>query len=450
MKLRALLGAAAVFLGFALMSGCSVGIDVETLLRPPRPAGEQQQIQKALEKYILSEQKKQVADTLGGYILKYPRFGDHRSAFVLQDLNGDGVDEAIVFYSFGKENSNVRLNLLKKNDGMWESVSDIEGASPDIDRVEFGDLNGDGLYEIITGWNVDNVSNRLLVLYNIRTGALNEWHRDVYSEFIIGGLTNSGWDDLLILLSDKAENISTARLLHSDKGSGEVLRESGEVRLDGYIQQFSSAAVAELTDTAKGVFVDGVRSSGGMVTELIYWDGSFLRAPFYDRLKNRNDLTFREAALPSMDINGDGQIEWPIIKAVLGYKDYETDRIWLTKWYGWDIKAEKVKEVFSCIINMTDGYYFETDNDWDSLFTLSYDRQTRALTFYTLDNGKTGEKFLTLRAVYKTEEGESGLEQAGFRLLEDLSEVKFYTWFSDKKPFNLNLERVSYRFAYIR
>ena len=161
-----------------------------------------------------------------------------------------------------------------------------------------------------------------------------------------------------------------------------------------------------------------------MVTELIYWDGSFLRAPFYDRLKNRNDLTFREAALPSMDINGDGQIEWPIIKTVLGYKDYETDRIWPTKWYGWDIKAEKVKEVFSCIINMTDGYYFETDNDWDSLFTLSYDMQTRALTFYTLDNGKTGEKFLTLRAVYKTE-GESGLEQAGFRLLEDLSEVKF-------------------------
>ena len=107
MKLRALLGAAAVFLGFALMSGCSVGIDVETLLRPPRPAGEQQQIQKALEKYILSEQKKQAADTLGGYILKYPRFGDHRSAFVLQDLNGNGVDEAIVFYSFGKENSNV-------------------------------------------------------------------------------------------------------------------------------------------------------------------------------------------------------------------------------------------------------------------------------------------------------------------------------------------------------
>ena len=224
-------------------------------------------------------------------------------------------------------------------------------------------------------------------LYNISTGALNEWY-GASLEFIIGRLTNSRWGDLLILLSDKAENISTANCC--TRTNPAVLRESGEVRL-GYIRQFSSAA-GQAADTAKG-FVDGVelRRDG---YRAIYWDGGFLR-PVSRQLKNRNDLTFREAALPSMDINGDGQIEWPIIKAVLGYKDYETDRIWLTKWYGWDIKAEKVKEVFSCIINMTDGYYFETDNDWDSLFTLSYDRQTRALTFYTLDNGKTGEKFLT-------------------------------------------------------
>jgi hypothetical protein len=451
-KLGTLLKLAAVLSAIVLMSGCSVGIDVETLLRPPRPTGEQKEIQKALEKYIYSEQKNQTPDAFGGYILKYPRSGDYRSAFVMKDLNGDGVDEAIVFYSYRKENINVHLNLLRKNDNQWESVSDIEGASPDIDRVEFGDLNGDGLYEVITGWNIDNVSNRLLVLFDISSGALHEWYRELYTEYVIDGLTTTGWDDLLILLSNKAENVTTARLLQSKKGKDSVLHEVGFVRLDGYIQQFSNPVATSLTDTIKGVFVDGTRNSGGMVTELIYWDGKHLRAPFYDRSKNKNDLTYREALLPSMDIDGDGLVEWPITKSVIGYKNSDTDNVWYTKWYGWDINTQKVKEVFSCIINMTDGYYLKIDNEWDGMFTLSYDRASRTMSIYSLSDGKAGERFLMLKAVYKTKDEkafESDLDQPEFRLLEDLTDVKFFTWFSDKQPFNLNLEHVSYRFTYL-
>ena len=450
MKIRAWFLACAVLVFALLMSGCSVGIDVEALLRPPRPTGEQQKIQEALEEYIFSDQNKQSPEVLGGYILKYPKSGNHRSAFVMQDLNGDGVDEAIVFYSISKDKGNVRLNLLRKNGGKWETVSDIEGASADIDRVEFGDLNGDGMHEIVTGWNIDNVSNRLLVLFAFKNGGLEEWHRELYSEYAIHSLTNSGWDDLLILLSNKAENVTTAKLLHS-KGANTGLSEAGQVNLDGYIQQFSSPVVSTLAEGIKGVFVDGARASGGMVTELIYWDGERLWAPFYDRQKNRNDLTFREGNLPSMDINGDGVIEWPVVKSVIGYKSSETDKIWFTKWYNWDIKAKKVKEAFSCIMNMSDGYYFEIDDDWDGLFTLSYDRPSRTLSLYSMDGGKAADRFLMLKTVFKSEGlgSESDVEAYDFRLLEDLTEVQFFTWFTDRKPFNLNLERISYRFTYL-
>ena len=137
-------------------------MDVETLLRPPHPTGEQKKIQQALEKYINSEKKGKTPDVDFGYVLKYPKSGDYRSAFVLKDLDSDGVEEAIVFYGQSGERSNVYLNLLKKTDEGWQSIYDVEGVSPDIDRIQFGDMNADGISEIFTGWNIVNVKDNLL------------------------------------------------------------------------------------------------------------------------------------------------------------------------------------------------------------------------------------------------------------------------------------------------
>lgn len=66
-----------------LLSGCNaLGLDVEDYLRPPKSTGEQEAIQQALETYIEAHAEK------GGvtdYILKYPKEGSYRSAFILVD-----------------------------------------------------------------------------------------------------------------------------------------------------------------------------------------------------------------------------------------------------------------------------------------------------------------------------------------------------------------------------
>ena len=67
------------------LPACNFTASVETLLSPPRLTAEQEQIYQALMK-----------NTGSSVSLKYPKRGEHLSAFTVVDLDGDKMDEAIV------------------------------------------------------------------------------------------------------------------------------------------------------------------------------------------------------------------------------------------------------------------------------------------------------------------------------------------------------------------
>ena len=117
-----------------LLSGCTFGATVDALLTPPHLRGEQEQIYQALE------------NAVGNRItLQYPRSGDHLSAVMISDLDGDGQDEAAVFYrkesSLSTENV-LRLNLLDQADGTWMSVCDLPAEGAEVDRGFTADGSG--------------------------------------------------------------------------------------------------------------------------------------------------------------------------------------------------------------------------------------------------------------------------------------------------------------------
>ena len=70
------------------LTGCSaLNFSVEGLVNAPKLTAEQSQIHEALIKSVGSN-----------ITLKYPRNGDHRSAYVIADIDDEPNDEAIVFY----------------------------------------------------------------------------------------------------------------------------------------------------------------------------------------------------------------------------------------------------------------------------------------------------------------------------------------------------------------
>ncbi|MFR1571359.1 MAG: hypothetical protein ACLSTW_00140 [Faecalibacterium sp.] len=90
-----------------LLSACglpmSENVQVEELLRAPRLPGDYGALQNALNEWLGESAQ-----------LKYPMQGELLSPFLLQDLDGDGQQDAAVLYTTA-QSSNVCIAFLQKD-----------------------------------------------------------------------------------------------------------------------------------------------------------------------------------------------------------------------------------------------------------------------------------------------------------------------------------------------
>ena len=124
---------AAALLCAAWIAVCCTGCDslilgdTDALMRPPRPTGDKAGIHELLEQ------------TAGAnFTFKYPAGGDNRSAIIMQDLTGDGTQEAIALYEKEETSSTgVNIMFIHKQDGVWTSMGSFASAATQVDRVLF-------------------------------------------------------------------------------------------------------------------------------------------------------------------------------------------------------------------------------------------------------------------------------------------------------------------------
>lgn len=75
------------------LSGCDLyQPDVDSLLSPPVLSALQNEVDLALQDVVGEDFK-----------LRYPSGGSYRSPYIFSDLDGDGAEEAVVFYTAGEE-----------------------------------------------------------------------------------------------------------------------------------------------------------------------------------------------------------------------------------------------------------------------------------------------------------------------------------------------------------
>ena len=161
-KAAAFLKAAAI-LSIAALTGCQATI--ENLLTAPKLTQEQSEIYQALINSSGSSIK-----------LKYPRGGEYRSAFVLQDIDSDGTQEALVFYesqSVQSGESALRLKVLDNFNGSWEAVYDLACVGSEVDSISFASLGDDSTTEILVCYSMLNQSEKTLSVLNYSDGLIS-------------------------------------------------------------------------------------------------------------------------------------------------------------------------------------------------------------------------------------------------------------------------------------
>ena len=128
-------------------SGCSLVnlVSAESLLRPPKLTGENAALQTTFENSVGSDVS-----------LYAPIAGDYRTSYIFFDMNFDGNDEAVVFYSLNSNSSVVHMHLLSQYNNEWYSVADIIGSGTEVYKVDFCNIDSSRNSEIAVIWSLDD------------------------------------------------------------------------------------------------------------------------------------------------------------------------------------------------------------------------------------------------------------------------------------------------------
>lgn len=129
---------------------------------PRSPRGCKAPVQKALVGYLGETPQ-----------MKYPRGGEELSPIVLRDLDGDGADEAIAFFTAEKSGQNVCVAVLEQAEAAWEVVCQSEGLSTEISQVQTVCLR-EGAAQLVVGYANSNLTDQYLTIYSY-AGASLPW-----------------------------------------------------------------------------------------------------------------------------------------------------------------------------------------------------------------------------------------------------------------------------------
>lgn len=418
LSVRAAASAAAV-LAALTMSGCSLSaLTAENVMEPPQPFGDSAAIQTALE------------EVLGPQItLCYPRSGEHRSAVVRADVDGDRLEEAIVFYRGATEKTGAHMALLDLNDReKWTLTTEFTDAEGEIDRVIFADLDADGAQDIITGWSVHSDYGRFYA-HSCSGGQLNELtvlsgspgaqSYSSYIEMAAGNFDGDPGDELITLCV--TEGSGEARLLkwHSSSLAGRhgSIRPVSSVTLRSGVKSYISCTAGYLNWSSYGLVADSQRADGRYSSEVVLWDkeSQTLISPAFE---GESDPFLRSLPTESGDVDGDGYIDIPGDSLLPDCSSSSASKVYLTDWHRYS--GEGFSRSFSAVIRSDYGYYFVMPEEWTGIVTAQPDNDTRSLHFYMANSFSPFSTELMCITVFTADEWEEEISGRGSRYPEYL------------------------------
>ncbi len=400
-----------------LLSGCSIGGDMATMLTPPAMSVGREALTQSI-KAAIGE----------GYELVYPQAGSYRTGIVSVDLNGDGQTEAVCFY---RPNKSGKLSFLAmENRGeVWQLMGKAESEAASVGRVSFGDLDGDGLSEIVVGWQYLTDTDGSYEVYTLKNGKAVSQHTGLYTRFVI----MEGQPDGLLVMS---RNSSTKSVTASLVGKvGEEIGLVNTVAMYGKATDYLAIESARTADGKPAVYIDEQLENGQVFTEVLVIDA---QGQLTNELLAQPDVTtLRYTAVTCRDVDGDSVPEIPTEEPLPAYlRDGVEENLYMIRWNAFDGKT--MRQVGQSFVDTTERFLVDLPDEWYGKVTVERSEDVnRSFDFKTTG----GEALFTVR-IYGLTEYDDELGKAGWLKLYGDSDHVYTVYCHEGNSFGINYQRV--------
>lgn len=361
---------AVLLLCLLLVSGCAMKSPSE-LYRLPAQPDSYYDLQAALDTIIT-----------GSAVYSAPVSGENRQAIQMQDLDGDGRNEAIVFAK-GEGERPLKVFILSRDQSdSFRLTATIEGEGASYDRVSYAQVDGSPGLELLVGRTVSDQVLHSIGVYSLQNSLTVELVNATYTAYTITDLNADGREDLLLLRSGADSLTNTVELYHYKDGA--FLREP-ELALmgTGSLKRMITGYSAE---NLSAVFIASQTESGIVTTDVfIMQDEQFRNLA---AATDTDNMTVRSYPAYAADIDGDGLIELPSVKK-LSSED-ETGYQLIT-WYNLTAAGNKRTKLIT-YHDYSLGCYLVVPNTLKSSLIIS-SASTGHGTAYTWSTKAEGELF---------------------------------------------------------
>ena len=375
-----------------LLAGCSMPgepVQVEELLRAPRLSGDYGDIQTALNDWLGESAQ-----------LKYPLQGDLLSPFLLQDLDGDGRQDAAVLYTTAKS-SNVCIAILQRDStDAWRVRQNVEGLADTVENVRLAQLQPGNAVQLVVGYMAAQ-GDHYLAVYSYENGELATILEQQYEQYLVEDITGGGNQDLILMSTLEDGGVQIELLTVDKEGSFQQVAVMG----------LSANRFAGCASVAAGVGADGRHylvldgwtgiSGNNLASVLLRFDEDTQQMVPADQISTEKLYTASLRNVPSLvsqDLDGDGIVEIPTQPDEAGLLNMSQSRrmdfiVWM------DYTSPHPEKSFGLLDEET-NCYIELPMEWEGNLKLTDSEQyDGAVELRTVDEDQL---VMTLRLVRTT------------------------------------------------
>ena len=375
-----------------LLAGCSMPgeqVQVEELLRAPKLSGDYGDVQTALNDWLGESAQ-----------LKYPMQGDLLSPFLLQDLDGDGRQDAAVLYTTA-QSSNVCIAILQKDDAdIWHVRQNVEGLADTVESVGLAQLQPGDATQLVVGY-IAAQGDHYLAVYSYTDGVLSTILEQQYQQYLVEDITGGGNQDLILMSTLEDGGVQIELLTVDKEGSFQQVAVMG----------LSANRFAGCASVAAGVGADGRHylvldgwtgiSGNNLASVLLRFDEDTQQMVPADQISTEKLYTASLRNVPSLvsqDLDGDGIVEIPTQPDEAGLLNMSQSRrmdfiVWM------DYTSPHPEKSFGLLDEET-NCYIELPMEWEGNLKLTDSEQyDGAVELRTVDEDQL---VMTLRLVRTT------------------------------------------------
>lgn len=433
-KVRFLVLAATMLL---VLTGCGLKSPDE-LYQLPRPTPQYESLQGSLDALLKS-----------GYEYAAPLSGSNTQSVQLQDLDGDGVDEAVAFFrESGAKEHPLKICIFHGDaERGYELAGKIESDGDAINSVVYCQLNDTPTMELVVGWRISGTVYALSA-YSLENGNVTQLMSTAsYTRYAVNDLDQDNQAEIVSIQMGNVEeggNVAT----YYDWSEGTMM-EVNSVPLSVSVEALDSVTYGYLSGGYPALYVNGFRRENHiyLICDVLALRDGTLTNITMDPVVGDSD-TSHLVQTDIRDINNDMSTEIPIPRPLSSGNN-------AMDWVQYDLDGNQISTCYT-IHNTADGWYFILPDEWIQGLSITREESNtgatveRSMTFSYL-NSETGEEVPFLSFYKNTGDNRESRATMGdrFLLTEDVEATYAAEVLADTEHFSLTKEELQERFQLI-